>query len=93
MLTKILPAEHVFELHIIKDFFYWIYSEGFGTCQALKNIFDSPGAVNIADAMMKRLAYFDGVSGPLNELFVLEDNLNFLKGAVCYSIPFSLITP
>jgi hypothetical protein len=78
----------VFELHIIKDFFYWLYSEPgqYVDCRTMKKIFDSPDSVNIPNAMMKRLAWYDDRE-PVNngfpsELFVLEAGLNLMKGAV-----------
>lgn len=76
----------MFELHIIKDFFYWLYSEDYIDCRTMKKIFNPDNDINILNAMMKQLAWYDDrepmFRGFPDELFVLEEGLNFMKGAV-----------
>lgn len=79
-------AEHVFELHMVKDFFVWLFQDQGLTCQALQNIWgiDGNGVDNNANLLMQQLAWYDPVTGQgtLSELFVLNRGLNQLKGAV-----------
>lgn len=84
-------AEHVFELHMVKDFFFWMVKDTAGPGMSphqLKTTFtqqdptpneDQP----VVQAMMKKLAWWSlNGGGSISNLFVVRKGLNLLKGAV-----------
>jgi hypothetical protein len=94
--TNTPAAEHAFELHMIKDFFIWLFIEGYLDCPALQKVFgDDSSGQNNAQSMIDQLAWYDPVSGQgfIDELFVLNRGLNHLKGAVSFSFLFALYLP
>lgn len=86
-------TEHIFELHMIKDFFFWLVNGanvGF-TCDALQAVFG--GDDNAANQIMAQLAWYDPDlnQGTLSELYVLNRGLNHLKGAFMNGRPLNEI--
>lgn len=78
-------AEHVFELHMIKDFFFWLFQDKGIDCNTLQKVFGDGGDDSNANLIMQQLAWYDPAlpeQGFPGELFVLNRGLNHLKGAV-----------
>lgn len=69
---------------MVKDFFYFLHTIGVA-CSTLKAFFHNDEAA--AMQMMANLAYYSGGFGPLDELFVLEQDLNLFKGAIMNGRP------
>ncbi|KAH8900705.1 hypothetical protein GQ53DRAFT_815567 [Thozetella sp. PMI_491] len=90
-LQRTYHTEHVFELHIIKDFFYWALHNNPNNdvdCVVLQRTFGAQD--DSASAMMTQLAWFDPAfpaQGFPSELFILNGNLNMLKGAIMNGRP------
>ena len=83
-------AEHVFEIHMIKDYFYWLFEIYGVSCVQLQKTFGvNPGGMNgqsynsaQKDSASQRMAEEMGSIHYLQDLFILQKDLNMLKGAV-----------
>ncbi|KAH9204465.1 hypothetical protein DL95DRAFT_116127 [Leptodontidium sp. 2 PMI_412] len=88
-------TEHVFEKHIVKDFFYFVFERGWYDCAGLNRIFGTANnGENAAKQMMAQMAWYDPIhpdypDSRLGELFVLERGLNLFKGAIMNGRPLT----
>ncbi|KAK3987501.1 hypothetical protein QBC44DRAFT_400165 [Cladorrhinum sp. PSN332] len=96
-------TEHVFERHIVKDFFAWLVHNGHASCRELYRGFadaSSHGEYDqaqwtIGDEVMRQLAWYDPRRVEtslarlmhLEEFFVLEGQLNLYKGKIMNGRP------
>ncbi|KAI0385277.1 hypothetical protein F5Y04DRAFT_182563 [Hypomontagnella monticulosa] len=84
-------TEHVFELHMIKDFFYWMVKDERGVRMSPRQLKDAFTQVdpnvnsnlNVANAMMAQMPSYDTPG----ELFIVRSGLNLLKGAIMNGRP------
>lgn len=96
-------TEHVFELHIVKDFFMWLVYMEHISCKTLEDSFgvdmgEMDGFGSIANEVMLRLSWYNpiyqgttavGALMHLEEFFVLEAGLNRLKGKIMNGRPLT----